>query len=142
MCWNKALTFSVGSIKLFSYHCVHPIHAKMFSIQMLLHFSQISRRVCTLSAFHYNYKYSACVMTFGEFFPLLAMLLSHVVVDIPILSPFLFAIPIFLIFKSKDFYLLVSFRFYCLRLFVVFLIYRHVLSWYKLVTYTLCMVDT
>ena len=31
----------------FSYHCVHPIHAKMFSIQMLLHFSQIVPRVCT-----------------------------------------------------------------------------------------------
>ena len=31
----------------FSYHCVHPIHAKMFSIQMLLHFSQIAQRVCT-----------------------------------------------------------------------------------------------
>ena len=32
----------------FSYHFVHPIHAKMFSIQMLLHFSQIALRVCTL----------------------------------------------------------------------------------------------
>ena len=32
----------------FSYHCVHPIHAKMFSILMLLHFSQIVPRVCTL----------------------------------------------------------------------------------------------
>ena len=31
----------------FSYHCVHPIHAKMFSIQMLLHFCQIVPRVCT-----------------------------------------------------------------------------------------------
>ena len=35
----------------FSYHCVHPIHAKMFSIQMLLHFSQIVPRVCTLVLF-------------------------------------------------------------------------------------------
>ena len=35
----------------FSYHCVHPIHAKMFSIQMLLHFSQIAPRVCTLVLF-------------------------------------------------------------------------------------------
>ena len=35
----------------FSYHCVHPIHAKMFSIQMLLHFSQIVTRVCTLVLF-------------------------------------------------------------------------------------------
>ena len=35
----------------FSYHCVHPIHAKMFSIQMLLHFSQIVQRVCTLVLF-------------------------------------------------------------------------------------------
>ena len=35
----------------FSYHCVHPIHAKMFSLQMLLHFSQIVPRVCTLVLF-------------------------------------------------------------------------------------------
>ena len=31
----------------FSYHCVHPNHVKMFSIQILLHFSQIVPRVCT-----------------------------------------------------------------------------------------------
>ena len=50
--WNKALTFGVGSIQLsFSYHCVHPIHANMFSIQMLLHFSQIVQRVGTLVLF-------------------------------------------------------------------------------------------
>ena len=50
ICWNKALTFGVGSIQLIFriYHCVHPIHANMFSIQMLLHFSQIVPRVCTL----------------------------------------------------------------------------------------------
>ena len=44
ICWNKALTFGVGSIQLSFriYHCVHPIHANMFSIQILLHFSQIS----------------------------------------------------------------------------------------------------
>ena len=30
---------------------VHPIHAKVFSIQMLLHFSQIVPRVCTLVLF-------------------------------------------------------------------------------------------
>ena len=35
----------------FSYHCVHPIHAKMFSIQMLPYFSQIVPRVCTLVLF-------------------------------------------------------------------------------------------
>ena len=35
----------------FSYHCVHPIHAKIFSIQILLHFSQIAPRVCTLVLF-------------------------------------------------------------------------------------------
>ena len=41
------MTFGVGSVQLSFriYHCVHPIHANMFSIQMLLHFSQI---VCTL----------------------------------------------------------------------------------------------
>ena len=39
ICWNKALTFGVGSIQLsfHIYHCVHPIHANMFSIQMLLY---------------------------------------------------------------------------------------------------------
>ena len=53
ICWNKALTFGVGSIQLSFriYHCVHPIHANMFSIQMLLHFSQIVPRVCTLVLF-------------------------------------------------------------------------------------------
>ena len=35
----------------FSYHCVHPILAKMLSIQILLHFSQIVQRVCTLVLF-------------------------------------------------------------------------------------------
>ena len=35
----------------FSYHCVHPIHVKVFSIQILLHFSQIVPRVCTLLFF-------------------------------------------------------------------------------------------
>ena len=55
ICWNKALTFGVGSIKLSFriYHCVHAIHAKMFSIQMLLHFSQIVPRVCTFVLFIY-----------------------------------------------------------------------------------------
>ena len=50
ICWNKALTFGVGLIQLsfHIYHRVHPIHANMFSIQMLLHFSQIVPRVCTL----------------------------------------------------------------------------------------------
>ena len=44
MCWNKALTFGVGSIKL----CFHAImftqymHAKMFSIQMLLNTFQLN----------------------------------------------------------------------------------------------------
>ena len=42
MCWNKALTFGVSfwcwfDKTKFSYHCVHPIHANMFSIQMLLY---------------------------------------------------------------------------------------------------------
>ena len=48
----------------FSYHCVHPIHAKMFSIQMLLHFRQIVQRVCTLVLFiiiYSGYIIRACV---------------------------------------------------------------------------------
>ena len=51
---RPSLTFGVGSIKnpQYSYHCVHPIHAKIFqsNIIMLLHFSQIIivLRVCTL----------------------------------------------------------------------------------------------
>ena len=35
----------------FSYHCVHLKHAKMSSNQILLHFSQIVPRVCTLVLF-------------------------------------------------------------------------------------------
>ena len=44
ICWNKALTFGVGSIQLSFriYHCVHPIHANMFSIQMLLYTFQLN----------------------------------------------------------------------------------------------------
>ena len=41
-------------ITRFSCHCVHPIHAKVFSIQMLLHFSQIVPRVCTSVLFIWN----------------------------------------------------------------------------------------
>ena len=39
MFWNKFLRW-LDTIQ-FLYHCVHPIHVKVFSIQMLLHFSQI-----------------------------------------------------------------------------------------------------
>ena len=52
MCWNKALTFGVGSIKL-SFRAIvftQYMHAKMFTIQML-HFSQIALRVWTLVLF-------------------------------------------------------------------------------------------
>ena len=52
MCRNKALTFGVGlkfrAIVLMQYNIMH---AKMFSIQMLIHFSQIVPRVCTLVLF-------------------------------------------------------------------------------------------
>ena len=52
ICWNKALTFGVWfDTTEVLYHCVYPIHAKMFSIQMLLHFSQIVPRVSTLMLF-------------------------------------------------------------------------------------------
>ena len=53
ICQNKALTSDIGSVQL-SFHtivCVHPIHAKVFLIQMLLHFGQIAPRVCTLVLF-------------------------------------------------------------------------------------------
>ena len=52
MCWNKALTFGVGSINL-SFRAIvftQYMHANMFTIQML-HFSQIVLRVCTLVLF-------------------------------------------------------------------------------------------
>ena len=68
ICWNKALTFGVGSIQLSFriYHCVHPIHANMFSIQMLLHFSQIVPRVCTLvlSFFQFYLSSSAQILIY------------------------------------------------------------------------------
>ena len=52
ICWNKPLTFGVGWI-MHSFHTIvfTQIHTKMFSIQMLLHFSQIVPRVCTLVLF-------------------------------------------------------------------------------------------
>ena len=46
---DKPLTFDVGfDTTQFSYQCVHLIHAKVFSIQMLQYFSQIAPRVYTL----------------------------------------------------------------------------------------------
>ena len=45
---DKSLTFDVA---LFSNQCVHLMHAKVFSIEMLQYFSQIVRRVCTLVLF-------------------------------------------------------------------------------------------
>ena len=41
-------TFALVRYNSVFIHCVHPIHAKVFSIQMLLHFRQIVPRVCTL----------------------------------------------------------------------------------------------
>ena len=51
-CWNKALTFGVGSIKL-SFRAIvftQCMHAKMFSIQMLLYTFQLN---CTKD-FHFS----------------------------------------------------------------------------------------
>ena len=54
----------------FSYHCVHLIYAKVFSIQILLHFSQITPRVCTLVLFsfivvpHVRARARVCVCTY------------------------------------------------------------------------------
>ena len=42
--WTIQLSFRI-------YQCVHPIHPKVLSIPMLLHFSQIALRVCTLVLF-------------------------------------------------------------------------------------------
>ena len=56
MCWNKALTFGVGSIKL-SFHAIvftQYMHAKMFSIQMLLYtFQSNCATGLHFSAFHF-----------------------------------------------------------------------------------------
>ena len=56
MCWNKqGPDFAVGSIQL-SFRAivfVHQIHAKVFSIQMLLHFSQNCAERLNLSDFHF-----------------------------------------------------------------------------------------
>ena len=57
MCWNKALTFGVGSIKL-SFRAIvftQYMHAKMFSIQMLLNvytFQSNCAEGLHFSAFH------------------------------------------------------------------------------------------
>ena len=44
---DEPLTFDFDATQS-SYQCVLPIHAKVFSIQMFHHFSQIAPRVCTL----------------------------------------------------------------------------------------------
>ena len=54
MCWNKALTFGVGSIQLKFCAIVFTQyrHAKMFQSKCYyIHFSQIAPRVCTLVLF-------------------------------------------------------------------------------------------
>ena len=90
MCWNKALTFGVGSIKLRFRAIVFTqyMHANMFAIQMLLHFSQIAPRVLHFSAFHYYNKlvstvtyvrakqYNTYVLLFS-FHSILSLLESH-----------------------------------------------------------------
>ena len=54
MCWNKALTFGFGSIQL----SFHPIHAKVFSIQMLLYtFQSNCAEGLHFSAFHFGLYY-------------------------------------------------------------------------------------
>ena len=63
--WNKALTFGVGSIQL-SFHTI--VFTKMFSIQMLLHFSQIVQRVCTLVLFIISGGFCTAVMLVGARF--------------------------------------------------------------------------
>ena len=66
-------------ITRFSCHCVHPMHAKMFSIQMLLHFSQIVPRVCTLVLFivyrtqESTYMYSRYTKSFSKLSPTVYM---------------------------------------------------------------------
>ena len=40
----------------FSYHCVHPIHAKVFSIQMLATFLSNCAKGLHFSAFHFKYE--------------------------------------------------------------------------------------
>ena len=57
MCWNKALTFGVGLIKL-NFRAIvfmQYMHAKMFSIQIFyIHFSKIAPTICTLVLFICN----------------------------------------------------------------------------------------
>ena len=52
------MTCAVGLIQLsfHIYQCVHPIQAKVYSIQMLLHFSQIGEDL-HFSAFHFIWNY-------------------------------------------------------------------------------------
>ena len=57
----------------FSYQCVNPIHAKVVSIQILLHFIQIASRVCTLVLFQYVWELELSEVALTEhsifFFP-------------------------------------------------------------------------
>ena len=61
MCWNKDLTFGVGSIEL-SFRAIvftQYTHATMFSIQMLLYtFQSNCAEGLHFSAFHYYYYYN------------------------------------------------------------------------------------
>ena len=53
--------------------------------------------------------YSACVMmTFVEFYPLLAMLLNHVMVHISILCPFLFRLSLYSLLLNQRMFIYLS----------------------------------
>ena len=72
MCWNKALTFGVGSIKL-SFRAIvftQYIHAEMFSIQMLLYIFQANcAEGLHFSAFHYGCVHVYTVLCAGTILP-------------------------------------------------------------------------
>ena len=66
---------------------------------------------------HITYPNSSCIFSFLQQHPYFS---EPCVVHIPILSPFLFRQSLYSLFlNQRIFYLLVSFHFYCPRLFVV-----------------------
>ena len=104
---------------------------RIFTIIYICNFIQVNRKpfdlkVRNIGIYYYTsliisshkplqrYTCSTCVMTLGEFYPLLAMLLSHVMVHTPILSPFLFRQSLYSLLLNQR-----IFKIICLLLFLL-----------------------
>ena len=95
LCWfNKTI---------FLFRCVHPIYAKMSSIPMLLHFSQIVPRVCILVLFIIIVSYFIIIVSY------FIIIVSYFII---IVSYFIIIVSYFIIIELFHYYCEL-FHYYC-----------------------------